>query len=586
MRCCQLLLIFFAFAANGQTFGPNSPTTAVNSTSIGTNAWTTPSNVLTSNDAYATNGTKGITNYIAATNFTFSIPVTTSINGIQLDVEKTSFSPTVVTLLNNWSAGLTKTVSAGSNRILLFIASMENGNSARDITALTYGGQAMTSIVEGSVGAVGGFCAKMEFWVLLESGIASATSTAFVPTFAAATLVENVEYYSSAVFSGVDQVLPYTSTQISATTSTVSAYTTTTSLATTGGGIAVSAIHCGNNTTPNTTPGGTNTYSVGAGLTEIVDTYTGCTCSASLTGLCTNISQMTVATSGTLTPTYTFAGTPNRQIVIFVNLACVREIDYSVRLLKAGVLTGSDLAYTTTPWNTVDTYTSYGSSSNLWGTTWTVADINASNFGAAFSASVSNGTARVDHMRITVTGTSLLPIELVDFYGEALEDANRLQWQTASERNNKQFEIERSDGISDFKTIGVLKGKVNSGVFTSYTFVDENPGKGQVYYRLKQVDEDGSYSYFKTIVITSNAGTNEVVVYPNPSYDGRFTVASSQAVGENIYIYSSDFRLIKVLYNEPRQLDLTLTELTDNIYYLVFEVNGKQKIKKIEKVCR
>lgn len=412
------LLIVFSFVCfsknyNSQTFGPNNPSSGTNNASVGAFAWTSPGNVLTSNNGYASNTNKGVTNYISASNFGFLVPVTTNIDGIQLDVEKSTLSPTIVTVLNNWTAGFTKTISAGTNRMLLFMASMENGSGARSITNLRYGGQAMTKIIEGVTGTAGGFQAKLEFWVLLESGISTATSTAFTATYNAVTLTENIEYYASAVYAGVDQILPYTSTQVFTTTATGATVTVSPTLATTGGGMAVAAIHCGNNTTPASSIGGTNTFSVTSTFTETIDTYTA-NPSFGTSGMCTQIAHQAIASSGTVAPSYTFAGTPNRRVVIYVNLTCVAELDNSVRLVKGGTITGSNFAYTTSPWNTVDTYTSYGGPTSLWGTTWSVAEVNALNFGAVISASVNNGTARVDHMRISIYGTSTLPIELID----------------------------------------------------------------------------------------------------------------------------------------------------------------------------
>lgn len=81
--------------------------------------------------------------------------------------------------------------------------------------------------------------------------------------------------------------------------------------------------------------------------------------------------------------------------------------DASVRLYKAGVLTGADRAATATAWPTADAYKSYGGATDLWGTTWTPADINAAGFGVGLAATLlANGpltvTAYVDHIRVTV----------------------------------------------------------------------------------------------------------------------------------------------------------------------------------------
>ena len=585
-KCGKFLLLVLAIYANNmfyaQTFGPNNPATHTNSTSVGTLSWTNPNRIASSNNQYATVVAKGLTNYLSATNFGFSLPVTTSISGIQLDIERSTLTPTVVTTLNAWTSGLTKTVSAGSNRMLLFIYSGEN-SVLRDITSLTYGGQAMTQIVEGSI--VTSFAAKMEFWVLLNAGITSATSTAFVPTFAAGALSENADYYASAVYAGVDQTLPYTTTQIFTTSTTAATIVASPTLATTGGGMVVAAVHCGNNTTANSTNGATTSYLVGGGFTEVLDTYTSSP-AAPNTGICTEISQQSITASGSVVPTYTFRGTPNRQLVVYTNLTCLREIDNSVRLVKSGAPIGSNLAHTVIPWNTVDTYTSYGSASNLWGTTWSVAEINATNFGAVLSASVSNGTSQVDHMRITVTGISTLPVELINFYGNQKERGILLEWQTASEHQNKQFVVERTNGLGEFTEIGFIKGQGNSKVLNSYDFTDETPLKGINYYRLRQEDFDGTYDYSETIAVIEDEN-NPASVYPNPSSNGHFKLAASEIIQPGVYIYSTDMKLIKTVEaNNSKELDVSLTELTDGVYYLIFNSGGEQQIKKIEKFCR
>lgn len=78
-------------------------------------------------------------------------------------------------------------------------------------------------------------------------------------------------------------------------------------------------------------------------------------------------------------------------------------VDSQVRIVKGGTIGATDKA-SGTNWPTTDAYSTYGSSSDLWGETWTHTDINASTFGAALSAAwvANTPTANVDHIRITV----------------------------------------------------------------------------------------------------------------------------------------------------------------------------------------
>ena len=76
-------------------------------------------------------------------------------------------------------------------------------------------------------------------------------------------------------------------------------------------------------------------------------------------------------------------------------------------------------------------------------------------------------------------------------------------------------------------------------------------------------------------------------MYPNPSSNGHFKLAASEIIQQGVYIYSTDMKLIKTVEaNNSKELDVSLTELTDGVYYLIFNSGGEQQIKKIEKFCR
>ena len=84
----------------------------------------------------------------------------------------------------------------------------------------------------------------------------------------------------------------------------------------------------------------------------------------------------------------------------------VAIVDSSVKIVKGGTIGGTEKA-SGSSWPTSDAYASYGSATDLWGQTWTPADINLSTFGVAIAATASliAGTARIDHVRITVSYT-------------------------------------------------------------------------------------------------------------------------------------------------------------------------------------
>ncbi|RLD65290.1 MAG: hypothetical protein DRI84_07090 [Bacteroidetes bacterium] len=98
---------------------------------------------------------------------------------------------------------------------------------------------------------------------------------------------------------------------------------------------------------------------------------------------------------------------------------------------------------------------------------------------------------------------SFLPIELIGFEVEVKNDKVHLIWQTASEENNDYFTIERSLDAEHFEEIGRVIGAGNSNTMQSYNYTDSDVLLSQqLYYRLKQTDYDGQYTYSKTKVVS------------------------------------------------------------------------------------
>lgn len=107
-----------------------------------------------------------------------------------------------------------------------------------------------------------------------------------------------------------------------------------------------------------------------------------------------------------------------------------------------------------------------------------------------------------------------LPVELISFTANNSNDVTTLNWQTASEINNSHFNIQRSsDGLS-WETIGYVEGSGNSVNVLSYSYEDAHGVSGVCYYRLLQVDFDGSSEYSNIITVDNLGKFN---IYPNPS---------------------------------------------------------------------
>ncbi len=112
-----------------------------------------------------------------------------------------------------------------------------------------------------------------------------------------------------------------------------------------------------------------------------------------------------------------------------------------------------------------------------------------------------------------------LPVELAYFYGEATEDkVVELHWSTIQEEINSHFEIEKSLDGNRFEVIGYLSGNGTTNEAQVYSYKDELPVSGINYYRLKQIDYTGEFSFSEVIAIRLEHDSKlEYTLFPNPT---------------------------------------------------------------------
>jgi hypothetical protein len=154
-----------------------------------------------------------------------------------------------------------------------------------------------------------------------------------------------------------------------------------------------------------------------------------------------------------------------------------------------------------------------------------------------------------------------LPVELLFFKAYASNRGVDLKWATASEKGAHYFAIEKSLNGKDFTEIGRVDASGNTIARMDYSFFDDNALLGRNYYRLKEVDFDGTYEYFN-ITFADTDGTKAVSLYPNPVQNSRIQFKLNFASDEQSYakIYNSTGALVSSFsfsgthYNEESNL--------------------------------
>ncbi len=189
----------------------------------------------------------------------------------------------------------------------------------------------------------------------------------------------------------------------------------------------------------------------------------------------------------------------------------------------------------------------------------------------------------------TGSGGPYIPVELTSFSYELNGELISLKWSTASETNNQAFEIQKSLDNKSFNTIGRISGIGNSTAVNNYSFTDIPNTSGIIYYRLKQIDFNGEYSYSNVIEVYFNHQINYSLNqnFPNPfnpSTSIKYSIAEEGLV--TIKVFNSLGCEITSLINEIKSpgnysIEFTGKDLPSGLYFYKIETKSFSQVKKM-----
>lgn len=139
-----------------------------------------------------------------------------------------------------------------------------------------------------------------------------------------------------------------------------------------------------------------------------------------------------------------------------------------------------------------------------------------------FSLYGNSETCNTDQPRITGQGS--FPVELLSFEATSVQQKVELHWITATELNNDFFTIERSADGQLFQPIATIQGAGTSSQQQTYQATDNQPSSDVLFYRLKQTDFDGQFSYSHTVEVHIEPTKSQLTVFPNPSKNQFFSL--------------------------------------------------------------
>ncbi|MEQ8517599.1 MAG: LamG-like jellyroll fold domain-containing protein [Cytophagales bacterium] len=168
-------------------------------------------------------------------------------------------------------------------------------------------------------------------------------------------------------------------------------------------------------------------------------------------------------------------------------------------------------------------------------------------------------------------GADALPIELLSFTAHQKEEAVIIEWKTISEKNNAYFDVLRStNGIDWIEVVSVESKRDAISIIQGYTALDNSPEKGHSYYRLKQTDFDGTFSFSNIISLTFES-SNSIQIYPNPS-SGLTLINGNDFELEDFSVINSFGQsvdsYIKVEIQNSENATIDLSNLKAGLYFI------------------
>jgi hypothetical protein len=189
-------------------------------------------------------------------------------------------------------------------------------------------------------------------------------------------------------------------------------------------------------------------------------------------------------------------------------------------------------------------------------------------------------TLRLDN--VSIRGQSLLPVSLIEWTGEVQEEGILLQWSTASEQSSDYFSIERRTASTEFEEIDRQTAQGDTQEQTNYSFFDAFPASGSNYYRLKQVDRDGTVHYSEVIVFQFQPQT-AVQIFPTLVQTHlKLDLRALEAATAEVRIKDfSGKQVLESSYSPPFDLeDINVGHLRRGMYVLIVETERERVVRK------
>jgi len=178
----------------------------------------------------------------------------------------------------------------------------------------------------------------------------------------------------------------------------------------------------------------------------------------------------------------------------------------------------------------------------------------------------------------------ILPVTWLYINGQWQNNAAQIKWGTASETNTKYFEIEHSSNGISYSKVGTVAAAGNSSLTERYEFLHTSPTLGKNYYRIKQIDLDGRFTYSTIIVLQKSDLLTNTLIAPNPVHN-ETTVYFGEEGSKTLQLINLNGNILRTDNIGPsiNRYTIKLDKLSPGLYLLRLQTTNETTTHKIIK---
>jgi hypothetical protein len=180
---------------------------------------------------------------------------------------------------------------------------------------------------------------------------------------------------------------------------------------------------------------------------------------------------------------------------------------------------------------------------------------------------------------IPFMATGVTPVTWLYIKAQLLNNQTQVSWATSQEINTASYEIEHSTDGRLFIKAGELAAAGNSSNTNNYSFTHRSPAAGFNYYRIKQVDRDGSFKYSVVVTVLKREGIHQTIIAPNPVKNILTVIEPSSVFAATAEVYSSNGTLVirKTINSEVQVFSMPVSNLPAGNYILKVQYKNESK---------